>query len=164
AIEAVPALALERVDDVNSPAAVQMRRRSRFVERDRFRGRGAVAQLQPQVAAIATERLGPHHLDLTAEQQRLPIANAKRGEHLNFLVKARLEIGEGRRCLDRDRSGEGVALESGRGVLRQAFPQLRKTTGEHRKTRGHGMPAKSMEQGSAILQAVHEVETLDAPS
>src|ERR1700726_1434861 len=91
-IEAVPAFQLQRVDDIDSPADRQMGRGGGLVEGDRFRRCGAVAQLQPQVASIATEGLSPHHFDLAAEQQWLPVSDPKWREHLNLLVEALLEF------------------------------------------------------------------------
>src|ERR1700726_12561 len=162
-IEAVPAFQLQRVDDIDSPADRQMGRGGGLVEGDRFRRCGAVAQLQPQVASIATEGLGPHHLDLAAEQQWLPVSDPKWREHLDLLVEARLEIGKRRRRLDRDRSGKGGAVETRGRVVLQALLELVKATGEHGQPRRHRVPAESMEQRSGVLQAVDQVKALDAP-
>src|SRR5712692_3292062 len=125
-VEAVPALALQRVDDVDPPATGEMRRRRCLVERDRFRRRRPVAQLHAEMAAIRAERLGSHHLYLPAEEQGLAIPDAKGRERLDLLVQAWLEVGEGRRRLDRDRPREGVAVQARRRVVLEAFLELGK--------------------------------------
>src|SRR5438309_1985637 len=131
-IKAVPALELHRVHDIDSPAARQMWRSARLVECDRFCTRCAVAQLEAEVAPIGAEGLGPNHLDLAAEQQRLTIADTEGRQQLNLMVKAWFEIGESRRCLDRDRSGEGAAIEAPRRVPVEALLELIEATRQHR--------------------------------
>src|ERR1700737_5354977 len=94
-VEAVPALHLQRVDDVDPPAIGEVRRRRCLVERDRFRRRGPVAELHAQVTTIRAERLGPQHLHLFTEEQRLAIPNPEGGELLGLWGRAWLEGGEG---------------------------------------------------------------------
>src|ERR1700730_18305149 len=118
--EPVPALALQGVDDIDLSPDRKMRRSRRLVERDRLRRRRAVTQLQAQVTAIGAEGLDPYHLDLAAEQQRLPIPDAEWRQHLNLLVKAWLEIRERCRCLNLAPAGEGAAIEACRRVLLEA--------------------------------------------
>src|SRR3982074_1613986 len=93
-VEAVPALALQGVHHVDLPPAWEMGRRSGLVERDRFRAGRPVTQLHAQMATIRAKRLGPHHLDLFAEQQRLAIADPERSEKLEFVVEAWLWVPE----------------------------------------------------------------------
>jgi len=91
-IEAVPALAKKRVNDIEPPATGEMRCRRRLVERDGLRRRGPVAQQHAEMTTIRAERLAPHHLDLPAEQQGLAIPDAKGRERLDLLVQAWLEV------------------------------------------------------------------------
>ena len=51
-VEPVPAVTLQRVDDIDPTAGGEMRGGRRLIEGDRFRGRRPVAQLYPQMAAI----------------------------------------------------------------------------------------------------------------
>src|SRR2546425_2414702 len=112
-VEPVPPITLEGVDDVEATAGRKVRRGRPFVEGDSLRGSGPVAQVQTQVAAIRTKRLGPDDLGLTAEQQRLTISHAKRREHLDLVVKARLQIGESRGRLDPNGPRERIAIQPG---------------------------------------------------
>src|SRR5713226_4853227 len=162
-IQAVPALALQRIDDIDPPPSGEMRRRRSLVERDRFRARRPVTQLHAKVATIRAERLGPHHLDLLAEEQRLAIADSEGGEQLNFMMEAWFEVGEGRGRLDGDRPGEGIAIQAGRRVLLEAFLQLGKAALQHREPRRHRVPTESMQQRRALLKAIYQVKALDAP-
>src|SRR5712691_9410889 len=139
-----------------------MRRRRCLVERDRLRRRRPVAQLYTKMAAIRAERFGPHHLDLSTEEQRLAIPDAKGRQRLDLLVQAWLEVGEGRRRLDGDRSRERIAVQAGHRVMLEAFLQLAEATLQDREARRHRMPTKSMQQRRAILKAIHQVKALDA--
>src|SRR6266513_2313838 len=93
-VEPVPPITLEGVDHVEATAGRKVRRGRPFVEGDGLRRSGPVTQVQTQVPAIRAKRLGPDDLGLAAEQQGLTISDAKRRQHLDLVVKARLQIGE----------------------------------------------------------------------
>ena len=103
-VQAIPPLALQRVHNIDPPAAGKIGRCGRLVEGDRLRARCAVTKLNTQVAAIRAKRFGPHHLHLFTQEQRLAIANPEGGEQLEFVVQAWLEVRERGRCLDGDRA------------------------------------------------------------
>src|SRR2546423_14050437 len=161
-VEPVPPITLEGVDHVEATAGRKVRRGRPFVEGDGLRRSRPVTQVQTQVTAIRAKRLGPDDLGLAAEQQGLTISDAKRRQHLDLVVKARLQIGERRGRLDPNGPRERIAIQPGCRICLQTPLQLREPAGTHCQTGGHGMSAKSMEQRSTVTKAVAEAEALDA--
>src|SRR5207237_9953081 len=90
--QAVPALTLQRVDQVDPPAGPDMRCRGPLVERDRLSRCRSIAKVNPQVTAVSAERLGASDLDGAAEEQGLAVADAERSPALDFVVEARFQI------------------------------------------------------------------------
>jgi hypothetical protein len=76
-LQPVPLIGIERIDDVDAPARRQVLGSLGFFERDGFGSCRAVPQLDPKVTAIGAKRLGTQHLDISAEEQWLAVADAE---------------------------------------------------------------------------------------